>query len=117
MMHRPTDLDTASSLALLQEDALQDTPSKETRRHEYSGLNKKYFDSKEVKHHNARTIVAEEKKGGDQVKPKSSEDKLTALKNFRRAKGLCFKCGEKWNPSHTCSAVSECHGGSVANSL
>lgn len=30
MMQRPTDLDTASSLALLQEEALQDNPSKET---------------------------------------------------------------------------------------
>lgn len=54
----------------------------------------------------ARATISEEKKGGDQQKPKSSEDKLSALKNYRRAKGLCFKCGEKWNSSHTCSAVS-----------
>jgi hypothetical protein len=107
-----------SSLALLQEEALQDNPGKETRRQEYSSMNKKYSDSKELlKPHTARDAVTKEKKSGDQLKPKSPEDKLFALKNFRRAKGLCFKCGEKWNPSYTYSALSECYGGSVANPL
>ena len=32
----------------------------------------------------------------------SGEDKLSALKNYRRSKGLCFKCGEKWGPNHKC---------------
>jgi hypothetical protein len=32
----------------------------------------------------------------------SSEDKLSALKSYRRSKGLCFKCGEKWGPHHKC---------------
>ena len=27
---------------------------------------------------------------------------MTALKNYRRSKGLCFKCGEKWGPNHKC---------------
>lgn len=31
------------------------------------------------------------------------EEKLQSVKNYRRAKGLCFKCGEKWNPNHKCS--------------
>jgi hypothetical protein len=30
------------------------------------------------------------------------EDKLTALKNFRRKNGLCFKCGNKWSKDHKC---------------
>jgi hypothetical protein len=30
------------------------------------------------------------------------DQKLTTLKNYRRARGLCFKCGKKWNPSHSC---------------
>lgn len=45
----------------------------------------------------------EDKKTNEYTKTKQSgEDKLTALKNFRRSKGLCFKCGEKWGPNHKC---------------
>jgi hypothetical protein len=29
-------------------------------------------------------------------------NKLEALKAYRRAKGLCFKCGEKWGHNHRC---------------
>jgi len=31
-----------------------------------------------------------------------SEDTLSALKEFRRKNGLCFKCGNKWAPGHKC---------------
>lgn len=34
---------------------------------------------------------------------KGDDSKLSALKAYRSAKGLCFKCGERWNPNHTCS--------------
>jgi hypothetical protein len=27
---------------------------------------------------------------------------MADLKSYRRAKGLCFKCGEKWGPGHKC---------------
>jgi hypothetical protein len=27
---------------------------------------------------------------------------VSALKSYCRAKGLCFKCGEKWSPQHKC---------------
>jgi hypothetical protein len=29
---------------------------------------------------------------------------LTSLLAYGRAKGLCFKCGDKWGKGHTCSA-------------
>ena len=96
MMHRPRDLDTASSLALLQEEATQDQP---TRRFESGSYSKKNSNDN-VK---AATTLAwgqtkpiEEKKPFDPIKNKTSgDDKLSALKNYRRSKGLCFKCGEK----------------------
>ena len=31
-----------------------------------------------------------------------ADDKVTTLKQFRRKNGLCFKCGSKWAPTHTC---------------
>ena len=32
----------------------------------------------------------------------TTEDKWTQLRNFRKAKGLCFICGEKWAKDHQC---------------
>ena len=103
MMHRPQDLDTASSLAFLQEKASQDQPIRRSDLGSYSKRNNQ--DS--VKAPFATTPnfarVVEEKKPPDLGKPRQiGEDKLTALKNYRRSKGLCFKCGEKWGPNHKC---------------
>jgi hypothetical protein len=33
-----------------------------------------------------------------------TDEKLAALKEFRRRNGLCFKCGEKWSHNHKCPA-------------
>ncbi|WVZ99165.1 hypothetical protein U9M48_044502 [Paspalum notatum var. saurae] len=38
-----------------------------------------------------------------------SDEKLSALKSYRRAKGLCYKCGEKWGPSHKCPSSVSLH--------
>lgn len=27
---------------------------------------------------------------------------MATLKQYRRRNGLCFKCGAKWGPNHTC---------------
>lgn len=35
------------------------------------------------------------------AKPKW-DDKLSALRAARRAKGLCMKCGEQYSPQHRC---------------
>jgi transposase InsO family protein len=40
---------------------------------------------------------------------RAEDSKLAALKAYRRAKGLCFKCGERWNPNHTCSSSVPLH--------
>lgn len=37
------------------------------------------------------------------------EDKLRALKAYRRAKGLCFTCGERWSQDHQCKATVQLH--------
>lgn len=35
--------------------------------------------------------------------------KGTALHNYRRAKGMCFKCGERWGHDHTCPSMVKLH--------
>ena len=56
--------------------------------------------------------ASERGKFADVDKPKQqpmvteSNDKLTALKNFRKRNGLCFKCGNKWSKDH--NALHKC---------
>lgn len=64
--------------------------------------------------------------GGHSVKPQATDsvgsdgsrspivqskvdDKLSALMSYRKARGLCFKCGAKWGPQHKCSAFAPLH--------
>lgn len=113
MVHRQQDLDTASSLALLQEEALQDFVGRETRKHDYSAISKKYS-TDNVKTSSflptkSSTQIAEDKRVYDSGKPKTVDDRLSSLKSYRKAKGLCFKCGEKWSPSHKCAATVSLH--------
>jgi hypothetical protein len=35
--------------------------------------------------------------------------KVSALKSYRKARGLCFTCGEKWAPGHKCSNTVQLH--------
>lgn len=37
------------------------------------------------------------------------EDKLRTLRDYRRARGLCIKCGEKWSRDHRCSETVQLH--------
>jgi hypothetical protein len=43
------------------------------------------------------------------MKLPSVKDKLSTLKSFRRARGLCIRCGEKWAPGHRCSPQPQFH--------
>ena len=38
-----------------------------------------------------------------------SDDKWIALRNFRRAKGLCYTCGERWAKEHRCQGTVQLH--------
>jgi hypothetical protein len=39
----------------------------------------------------------------------SMNNKVPALKMYRKAKGLCFTCGEKWGPDHKCNNTVQLH--------
>ena len=111
MMHLPQDLDTTSSLALLQEEATQDLLPK---RFESSNSSKNTTNDA-VKPVQASgwahsKQVPEDKKPIRPAKSKSSiDERFQALKNYRRSKGLCFKCGEKWGPNHKCPPTVSLH--------
>uniref|UniRef100_A0ACD5ZDX5 Uncharacterized protein n=1 Tax=Avena sativa TaxID=4498 RepID=A0ACD5ZDX5_AVESA len=51
----------------------------------------------------------EDRKGGEETRPPPAEDKLAALRNYRRARGLCFTCGERWSREHRCGLTVQLH--------
>lgn len=123
IVHRPNDLDTASSLALLQEDALQISVKKEWKKSDQYQVGNSSQQSNATKHNvkvgalplpePPNTSVAKMATTAGSLGNSSSkklEDKMTAMKAYRRANGLCFKCGEKWSPhNHTCAQAVPLH--------
>ena len=93
-LHKVRDVETASALALLQEEELSAAKHKPFGRGFTKGFDR----------------ATNEKVGagaGDKLAAKSQKsdayDKLTSLKQYRRKNGLCFKCGGKWSTNHNCT--------------
>jgi hypothetical protein len=104
-MKRPNNLDTACSLALLHEDVW--IGRREGRRIENHGMSKGYQKNSLVAGNSVPMASHrglpqnDERRRTNSSSYKAKDSKLAALKAYRRAKGLCFKYGERWNPNHT----------------
>jgi len=100
VLHRPKNVDTASALALIQEEELNKSKNKflgkDCYRTNFKGMTDK-----------AKNIEGEATKQRPQKA--DFEDKLASLKDFRKRNGLCFKCGEKWGHNHKCHAQVSLH--------
>jgi hypothetical protein len=92
-LHRPRDIATASTLALLQEEELHAAKQKSfgqgfTKVTSQLGLDKNGVAS------------------GDKASLKrdkfDTDDKWATLKQYHRRNGLCYKCGGKWSTNHSC---------------
>jgi hypothetical protein len=111
-IQQPPDLDTEYSLALLYEELgdgvtlLNSTPmiAVSSRRAQAapSPVSLPTPPAKWV----SRSV--EEKKLQEQSR-QSPEDKWAHLKAYRRSKGLCFVCGEKWSCGHQCKQTIQLH--------
>jgi len=98
-LHCPATVDTASALALLQEEELEKAKMKRTYRHDFRDIHKagsKGFTTNDIA---KSSMKKEELKKTDNA---SLKEKWQARKEFRRANGLCFTCGEKWDRKHKC---------------
>jgi hypothetical protein len=52
------------------------------------------------------TIVADDTWGSEATKLSSqAKSKAAALRAYRRAMGLCYKCNEKWGKEHKCAPM------------
>jgi hypothetical protein len=115
IIQRPDDLDTTCSLAMLQEDVLLHTGHREMRRTDFSNFNfspvkpaPMPLPLPPVANHRT-TGNTGERRGSVQTTNKGDDGKLTTLRDYRRARGLCFKCGEKWGRAHRCSTTVLLH--------
>jgi hypothetical protein len=100
MVQRPTDLDTACSLALLQEEVTEGETLLPDRVPEQRYIT---FPRKppplQITAPPSSVSRPSDSRGID-VARNSGNDKMNALRRYRKAKGLCYKCGEKWGPEH-----------------
>jgi hypothetical protein len=98
----PQDLDTAYTIALVQEEvgdgitALNSSVMTTARR-------------------NPATAPVYSRPLDDRPQTRSTEmsrttdDKIAALRNYRRAKNLCFTCGENYSREHKCQSTVQLH--------
>lgn len=98
-LHRPPDVDTASALALLQEEEFSLLPSLSPKS-TYSVRSFCYHD---------KNKGLESNPSSSKTTKDSSHDRLASLKGHRRKNGLCFKCGEKWGPTQKCPTYISLH--------
>jgi len=111
-VQRPSDLDSACAIALLQEEALAGTKPSGIRRVE---VNPGYKHVTRINNpvsapNTPRTGTAyspEDRRNSDANKAK--EDRISALKAYRKSKGLCFVCGERWGRDHKCATSVQIH--------
>jgi hypothetical protein len=101
---RPKDLDTACTVAMLQEEAGSALVPQNFHTGDWSSSPKLPGIPRTVlplplpptpradKHHQP-----------PQAATPTYDSKLAAIKSYRRALGLCFKCGMKWYKDHKCS--------------
>jgi len=99
-------LDTAATLALLQEEVVPGATTRAGRSGDWSSS--AHFSvqprqplpllppSRQDKTQSATTQP-------NQAVAASPEGRLSMIKSYRRALGLCFKCGAKWSKDHKCS--------------
>jgi hypothetical protein len=110
MFQRPVDLDTACSLALLQEEVAEGESISLPRQsdHRYVRFPARQLQAQTPQVYSRPPSRADDQRGPDSTRA-SADERITALRAFCRAKGLCYKCGERWSRDHTCPATVQLH--------
>jgi hypothetical protein len=108
ILHRPLNLEAASTLTLLQEAKLEMAKSKVQSKSDLRDSSK--FQSKYYLVSDKTRLKKDEAKLVDSLQTSNSTDKLQALKAYRQANNLCFTCGEKWTGhNHKCPTQIPLH--------
>jgi hypothetical protein len=106
LIQRPSTLDTAWVLAMVQEEAADSNRRRDGRRFEPSFHRVALKLAVPLPVPPVLDKQTEEKHASGAL---YSEDKLRALKQYRRAQGLCDRRAEKWVPGHHCAPTVQLH--------
>lgn len=96
LVQRPDSLDTAYTLALLQEEAAEFSRKQASRHWNLKGGHQ----SLPPQRPDRPASLTTEKQA---IQSKPFDKKLADLKAHRRAQGLCDHCGDKWSRDHKCA--------------
>jgi hypothetical protein len=114
-LHQPKDLDTAVDLALLQEGVLE-SYRHETRRANFSPMPRALPRNAvplppppAARLDSSPTQRIDDKRDTNSFQGNQADDKIIALRNYRRARGLCFTCGEHFSREHRCGPTVQLH--------
>jgi hypothetical protein len=114
MIQQPSNLDSECALALVQEEAADSGRKCDFRRFDSAGsragpklLGPGATVSKADKV--AGMAVAEDSRNTEASRASNTEDKMRTLKQYRRARGLCDRCAEKWSYGHKCAPTVQLH--------
>ena len=108
-------MDTACVLAQLQEEVADTSRKKELRRPDSFA-----FPKMATKGPFPLPIPPRIDKGGPSAAPferresdhnrqRPFDEKMSALRAYRRVRGLCDKCAERWNKGHRCAEQVQLH--------
>jgi hypothetical protein len=115
MLQRPQDLDTATVLAQLQEEAGAMLRKKDYRWSEVSSSAKTSARQLAVQQMSTKDVTqpvpgkSDERTYGHKFSPSSTDDRITSLYAYWKAKGLCYKCGLQYSRDHKCSETVQLH--------
>lgn len=115
ILHQPVDLDTAVDLALLQVGVLE-SYKQEPRRTDFSPMPRALPRTAmplptppQNRVSSSSPYRSDDRRISDAPRSQSSDDKVAALRAYRRARNLCFTCGEKYNREHRCGSTVPLH--------
>uniref|UniRef100_A0A0A8XT76 Retrotransposon gag domain-containing protein n=1 Tax=Arundo donax TaxID=35708 RepID=A0A0A8XT76_ARUDO len=117
VLHRPKDLDTAVSLACMQEELLELSRRCDPRRHDQStgprAQARSALPSPSVPGKGWLILGGqnqpEDRRGMEGARAGGGvpDHRMAAWRSYCRANGLCYRCKEKWSHDHICTAQVE----------
>jgi hypothetical protein len=114
VLHQPLDLDAVVDLALLQEGVLE-SYRHDNRRSDFSPMPRALprgalpLPPPPPRPALPAASRAEDSRRQETQGPTSVNDKLAALRAYRKARGLCFTCGDRWSRDHRCGPMVPLH--------
>jgi hypothetical protein len=115
LVQRPPDLDTACVLAALPEEVGDSSRRRDFKRSESGYLTKSTsknplpLPTPPVRDKQGYSLLADDRRGTESSRTSSLETKAAALRSYRRAMGLCYKCNERWSREHKCAPTVQLH--------